>query len=303
MCPKQQIFFRILCFIFPLFFVMGASLWAKPKKNDQPPKETKPSSSDQESGLEIQYDYPDQNELKKMVELGLSGKQQEALVIAVEYHQKHKDHPCGPFALGLVHEWIIEPQEPEPYLGPAIEAFEEAGKMDATRPTKKNVFDAPAGICRGASLMRLTRIYYKYGQLITAIQSGIAGGKELKRVSKYAPKAYDLYTFLGPYLYFTDRSPAPARFLMRLFRLKGDRKKGLEQLHLAWKKAPLFRPEAGQLLYVIGTKHEGQYRQYKHILDELIEEYPNNVIYQRLYAQSQKKKPYPYPFDLPEDDD
>lgn len=242
------------------------------------PKGSKPPVS----GEKIKAQFPDQEQLKEIIEMGLSSKHRKALELAAIYREKNINHPCGSYALGVAHEWFIEPQIPEPYLGPAIKSLEEAGAM---KEKNEDFFDAPAGICSGAALMRLSRIYYKYGQTIRAVRRGIAGARKLEKVAQLAPHVNDVYAFLGPYHYFTARAPAPAKMVMRLFGLKGDRELGISELELAWDQAPLFSSEAGHVLYVIGSQYEGHYSEYKPILDKLVEHYPDNLVYQRLMAK------------------
>lgn len=226
-------------------------------------------------------EFPDQSELQQIIDMGMSGRHRDSLTLAHHYIGRHQDHPCGSLAAGMVHEWEIEAQMPKPYLGPAIEAFEAAGKIP-NKPRTDGRIDVTANICRGAALMRLVRIYYKYGENMTAVRRGISGAHELEYAAKLAPTAYDVYAFLGPYHYFTDRSPRPVRWIMRLFGLKGDSAKGIRELETAWTKASLFKNEAGQILYAISANYEGDYVRYRAILAELRERFPENRVFERM---------------------
>lgn len=223
--------------------------------------------------------FPNQDLLKGIVTKALEAKHPEAFALANDYIQKNKNHPCSHFVLGLVHESQIEPQIPEPYLGPAIAAFEKAGEMETSTG------DVAWSMCRGASLMRLARIYYKYGKTVMGVRRGIAGGRELERVAKLAgnkPEYADVYAFIGPYHYFTDRAPAAAKVVMRMFGLKGDRNLGLQELNTAWKSAPVFRYEAGHILAFTKMSYENQKDDAIEILSVLRKAFPDNVIFQRL---------------------
>lgn len=239
--------------------------------NDQ---KTLPASTATEATV-----FPDQPLLKAIVLKTLEAKHAEAFTLADEYIQKNKNHPCGPFVLGLVHESQIEPQIPEPYLGPAISAFEKSGEME------KSTQDVAWSMCRGASLMRLARIYYKYGKTVLGVRRGIAGGRELERVALLAgnrPEYTDVYAFIGPYHYFTDRAPAAAKVVMRMFGLKGDRNLGLQELTTAWQSAPVFRYEAGHILAFTKMSYENKKDDAIAILSVLRKTFPDNVIFQRL---------------------
>lgn len=223
--------------------------------------------------------FPNQALLKAIVNKTLEANHSEAFVLADEYIQKNKSHPCAHFVLGLVHESQIEPQIPEPYLGPAIDAFEKAGQME------KSAVDVPWSLCRGASLMRLARIYYKYGKTVLGVRRGIAGGRELERVAVLAgnkPQFADVYAFIGPYHYFTDRAPAPAKVVMRMFGLKGDRQLGLKELTTAWQQAPVFRYEAGHILAFAKMSYENNKDDAIEIVAILRKTFPDNIIFQRL---------------------
>ena len=239
---------------------------------------TSPTTLAENPSLETDV-FPDQALLKAIVTKTLEAKHAEAFVLADEYIQKNKNHPCAHFVLGLVHESQIEPQIPEPYLGPAIDAFEKSGQME------KSTVDLPWSMCRGASLMRLARIYYKYGKTVLGVRRGIAGGRELERVAVLAgnkPEYADVYAFIGPYHYFTDRAPAAAKLVMRMFGLKGDRQLGLNELNAAWKQAPVFRYEAGHILAFAKMSYENKKDDAIDIVAILRKTFPDNIIFQRL---------------------
>lgn len=110
---------------------------------------------------------------------------------------------------------------------------------------------------------------------IKAYFLGKSGHKLLKRALKYDPELYDAYMGLGIYDYFTDTLPGVQKVLASLL-IRGDRKRGIEELHLAIDKAQHARVEAMMFLIEIYTWEEKMPDKSLPLSDALRQEFPKS---------------------------
>jgi tetratricopeptide (TPR) repeat protein len=104
---------------------------------------------------------------------------------------------------------------------------------------------------------------------------GKSGHKMLKRALKYDPKLYDAYLGLGIYDYFTDTLGGAQKVLAALL-IRGDRKRGIQQLHWAIEKGEHARVEAMMFLIEIYTWEEHTPEKALPMAQQLRQEFPKS---------------------------
>jgi tetratricopeptide (TPR) repeat protein len=113
------------------------------------------------------------------------------------------------------------------------------------------------------------------GQWVRAYFMGKNGHSQLKKALKYDPGLYDAYLGLGIYDYFTDTFGGAQRVLAALL-IRGDRKRGLNELQLAIDKGERARVEALMFLIEIYTWEEHQPATALPLAQQLHHEYPKS---------------------------
>lgn len=100
------------------------------------------------------------------------------------------------------------------------------------------------------------------------------------------PHCYDAYLAVGVENYMLSLSPAPVRWLLRLYGAETDRQKGIKNLHLTAEKGHYLLPYA-KLLLAVAALRDNQRDQARAILKELAQEFPDNRLYKRELARIQ----------------
>jgi hypothetical protein len=100
------------------------------------------------------------------------------------------------------------------------------------------------------------------------------------------PKCYDAYLAVGVENYMLSLSPAPVRWILRLYGAETDRQKGIQNLHLTAEKGHYLLPYA-KLLLAVAALRDNQHDKARAILSELAEEFPDNRLYKRELARIQ----------------
>jgi hypothetical protein len=133
----------------------------------------------------------------------------------------------------------------------------------------------------GAAYGMQARMYVVEKSYLKALRAAKQGGAYLQQCVELNPDWHDAYLGLGLYHYFLARVPGVLRgILQHLIGMQGDRLKGLQELERARTRGVLAAPEAASLLAKIyATSHEKQYLKAHHLLQYLVQRYPNNFDY------------------------
>jgi hypothetical protein len=91
---------------------------------------------------------------------------------------------------------------------------------------------------------------------------------------------YDAYLAVGIENYMLGLTPAPVRWLLRLYGAEADKERGIKNLELTAEKGHYLLPYARLLLAVAALRDKNQGRA-RDLLQELNQEFPNNQLYKK----------------------
>ena len=111
-------------------------------------------------------------------------------------------------------------------------------------------------------------------------------GALAERLLKVDPQNYDAYLAVGVENYMLGLSPAPVRWMLRLYGAQTDKQEGVERLQLAATRGHYLLPFARLLLAVAAMRDHNRLEARK-LLDDLVEAFPNNHLYQKELARLQ----------------
>jgi hypothetical protein len=107
-----------------------------------------------------------------------------------------------------------------------------------------------------------------------------------ERLLKVDPECYDAYLAVGVENYLLGLSPAPVRWVLRLYGAQTNKEKGIEKLQLTATKGHYLLPFA-RLLLAVAAMRDHDRTQAKELLGELAREFPQNNLYQKEFARIQ----------------
>jgi hypothetical protein len=111
------------------------------------------------------------------------------------------------------------------------------------------------------------------------------GGRALaEKLLTINPEMYDAYLAIGVENYVLGSSPAPLRWLLRVFGSQTDKMQGIENVRLTAEKGHYLLPFARLLLAVAALRDKNR-DQARDILSGLAREFPNNPLYSRELAR------------------
>jgi hypothetical protein len=225
------------------------------------------------------------------------------------YRRDHPDDPLGAAAEAASHlfeefdrkgvltsEFFLDDDrllggvqgQPDPRRRAAFLAANEGARKMARERLKANP-DDPDG------LFVLTLADGMEGDFDVLIEkrqlSGLAlirrAEKEAKRLLAARADAQDAYVALGAANYIIGCLPAYKRFLLWFGGVRGDRRRGMEQLQVAADRGHYLRPLAKALL-ALAAEREHQLDRGRALFADLAREFPANPIFARELARAQK---------------
>lgn len=107
-----------------------------------------------------------------------------------------------------------------------------------------------------------------------------------QRLLKVDPRNYDAYLAVGVENYMLGLSPAPVRWMLRLYGAQTDRKEGVEKLQLTATRGHYLLPFA-RLLLAVAAMRDHNRPEARKLLDDLADAFPNNHLYQKELARLQ----------------
>jgi hypothetical protein len=105
-----------------------------------------------------------------------------------------------------------------------------------------------------------------------------------KKLLKVAPDAADAYLGLGMANYIIGSLPGPKKFFLGFAGVRGDKKKGMEQLEIAAKRGHYLRPFA-KILLALTALREKKPEVARTEFTELVAEFPENPLFARELAK------------------
>src|SRR5208282_4991145 len=100
------------------------------------------------------------------------------------------------------------------------------------------------------------------------------------------PTCYDAYLAIGVENYILGLKPAPVRWLLQLYGAETDKEMGIRKLQLTATKGHYLLPFARLLLAVAALRDKNR-DQAKELLQNLVQEFPNNQLYRRELSRLQ----------------
>jgi hypothetical protein len=105
-------------------------------------------------------------------------------------------------------------------------------------------------------------------------------GLEAEKLLAVNPDCYDAYLAIGVENYVLGLNPAPVRWLLRLYGAETDKDSGIQKLQLTAAKGHYLLPFA-RLLLAVAALRDKKREQAKELLQNLLQEFPNNGLYRR----------------------
>jgi tetratricopeptide (TPR) repeat protein len=205
-----------------------------------------------------------------------------ALAAFDRYSRQYPDDPAGPFYRAGTHWWHLAQNFDYP-LPDIQKAFDNEvsitiNKAKALAESSEDPkVKARSYLYRGGAEGLKGRWLVTQKQWVKAYFAGKNGSHFLRLAVRYDPTLYDAYLGLGIYDYFTDTFGGVQKALAALL-VRGDRKRGIQQLELAVEKAPHARVEAMIFLIEIYTSEEHQPAKALPITKQLRTEFPQSPL-------------------------
>ncbi|HEV2381456.1 MAG TPA: hypothetical protein VG206_16875 [Terriglobia bacterium] len=103
---------------------------------------------------------------------------------------------------------------------------------------------------------------------------------------KVDPQNYDAYLAVGVENYMLGLSPAPVRWMLRLYGAQTNKNEGVEKLQLTATRGHYLLPFA-RLLLAVAAMRDDDRPEARKLLDDLAQAFPNNHLYQKELARLQ----------------
>ncbi|HOX22793.1 MAG TPA: hypothetical protein PLL10_04955, partial [Elusimicrobiales bacterium] len=219
-----------------------------------------------------------ENGIKAMYALDFKGAEEEFRWLLVS----GPAHPAGSLALACLLWWRMSQnfdveQKPFELESDFFDYAEQA--IDKSEALIKVSKSAQIYFTLGTSYGIVGRWYALQKRWWKAYVYGSKAKKFLDKAVDINPEAYDAYLGMGIYNYYGDTIPGVLK-LPALFLIRGDKKKGLEQIRLTAQKGRFFRTEAKLFLINILVQFEKQYPEALRVAQSMIAEQPDNVFFQ-----------------------
>ena len=111
-------------------------------------------------------------------------------------------------------------------------------------------------------------------------------GLQAEKLLAVNPECYDAYLAVGVENYILGLNPAPVRWLLRLYGAETDKEVGIRKLQLTAAKGHYLLPFA-RLLLAVAALRDKKRDQAKDLLQNLVQEFPNNQLYRRELSRLQ----------------
>jgi len=233
---------------------------------------------------------------------------EEAHRVFQNYQQTHPDDPLGPtsdaaadvFAefdrLGILQsEFFMDDEKFEkrhkPVPDPATAAHFRANIAKSQQLADRILSSAPSN--RNALFASVLNLGLQSDYLALVEKRDVAAlgytkraGLKAKGLLAVAPDCYDAYLAIGVENYILGLSPAPVRWLLRVYGAETDKEAGIQRLQLTAEKGHYLCPFARLLLAVAALRDKHRERA-KGLLAGLAEEFPHNLLYKRELSRLQ----------------
>ena len=197
------------------------------------------------------------------------------------------DHPAGYFFQAMTQWWrILSNFEDESHDKEFLEALDKVVSMCEKR-LDKDENDVTALFYKGGAVGFQGRLRANRGSWLAAANDGLVALPAIRKAFKLDPTNSDVLLGMGIYNYYADVIPGQYPIIkpVMIFLPGGDKKKGLEQLEIAARKARYAKVEAMYFLLQTYFTYERQYVRALEIAQELHNKYPRNPLFHRMYGR------------------
>ena len=202
--------------------------------------------------------------------------------------EANPDHPLWKLWEGMELWWdLLEDLEVDDYDDQFIETMREAD-FEARRVLQSEPNHPDALIIMSVSNSYIARLHSNRERWITSLQVGRRGYQAHQRLMELKPDLADNYFAEGMKLYYSAyvQEEYPIVRPVAYFLPEGDRAAGLDLLREATVKALFSRQEAIYFLATILLNYEKNFAEAMKTFRLLVDQYPNNSYYRRLYMNS-----------------
>lgn len=112
-----------------------------------------------------------------------------------------------------------------------------------------------------------------------AMRDATKGVKYHRMVVQIDPSYADAYLSIGLYDYIVGTLPWPVKLLLAIGGVRGNRRRGIEEIASAAEKGKYARDDARTMLVAIYAR-EGNWAEATRLLDDLLAKYPQNYLFQ-----------------------
>lgn len=204
------------------------------------------------------------------------------------WKENHPDHPLWTLWEGMELWWVLlEDLEIDEYDDVFIEKMREAD-FQARKLLQKEPDHLDALIVISVSNSYIARLHSNRERWITSLQVGRSGYQAHLRLMEEKPDLADNYFAEGMKLYYSAyvQEEYPIVRPVAYFLPEGNREEGIRLLREATEKALFSRPEAAYFLATIQLNYEGNITDARNLFRYLVDQYPNNSYYRRLYMNT-----------------
>ena len=207
---------------------------------------------------------------------------------------RYPGHPVGPFLRALVPWWtlLLDPEDPR-HDKEFLAAMDEVIRRSEAR-LRRNPDDMDGLFFRtGASAFR-ARLHAFRRDWFKAGKDGQSALRNLRKLQRRDPQNVDLLFGVGLFDYLVDVVPRQHKFLRPVAILfpKGDRKRGLEELHRAAREGQFVHTEAHYALFQVYMTFERDAGKALTEVSWLRKHHPENTLFKmaegRVYARQNR---------------
>lgn len=214
--------------------------------------------------------------------------QEEARLILEPWIESHPDHPLWVLWDGMELWWTVlkdlhNTEHDDEFFNMMKKADYEASKL-----LRRHRDHPDALIIRAIANGYTARHYSNREEWLTAANIGRKAYQAYSRLMEVVPGLPDNTFAEGMKRYYAAYIPEnyPVVRAVSWFLPDGNREEGLKLLEIASKEGVFSRPEATYFLGNIYLNYESNYEQALNYFHGLVNQYPNNTFYSRLYTRT-----------------
>lgn len=204
------------------------------------------------------------------------------------WKKKYPNHPIWTLWDGMEIWWLIledlnDTSHDEAFVETMKKADYQASKLLHKEPDHPDAL-----IVKAVANSYVARMYSNRESWVTSMQIGRRGYEAHQRLLEVAPDLPDNLFAEGIKKYYSAYIPETYTFIKAVswFLPDGDRAEGLKALQNAADNAVFARPEANYFLAYIYLNYEENGEMAKYYFNRLVENYPSNGYYRRLYMRT-----------------